>query len=82
MCHIMYIFSGILLQFVRKKRDFEDTAEETKAEESSFKVDTDDDTRDTTDTFDLDQLKKALASGDSSQLLRTLSKSQSFSSAK
>ena len=61
----------------------EDTAEETKVEESPFQVDTDDDTRDnTTDTFDLDQLKKALASGNSSQLLRTLSKSQSFSSAK
>ena len=57
----------------------EGTAEETKVEESSFKDDTDDDK---TDTFDLDQLKKALASGDSSQLLRTLSKSQSFSSAK
>lgn len=59
-----------------ESHDFEDTAEETKAEESSFKVDTDDDTRDnTTDTFDIDQLKKALASGDSNQLLRTLSKS-------
>ena len=63
--------------------DSEDNAEETKVEESPFQVDTDDDTRDnTTDAFDLDQLKKALASGDSSQLLRTLSKSQSFSSAK
>jgi len=65
-----------------ESHDFGVTAKEKKVEASPFQVDnTDDDNHGKTDTFDIDQLKKALASGDSSQLLRTLSKSQSFSSA-